>query len=115
MGVYPIPLPKDSASLSSTAKPSHRTAPHKRSGCMSAICGPSARVVCNSAVYKDKGEAANRGGLPTLRALFFFEATLQSAVAIPAAPKLRRESQPPLCEPGLMGLTSRQVRFWATN
>ncbi len=26
-------------------------------------------------------------------------------------PKLHRESQPPLCEPGLMGLTSRQARF----
>ena len=62
-------------------------------------------------IYKDNDEAANRGGLPTLRALFFFKATLKSAVAIPAAPKLHRESQPPLCEPGLMGLTSRQVRF----
>ena len=42
---------------------------------------------------------------------FFFKVTLKSAVAIPAAPKLHRESQPPLCEPGLMGLTSRQARF----
>ena len=76
---------------------------------MSAVCGSSARVVCNSVIYKDKDEAASRGGLPTLRALFFFKATLKSAVAIPAAPKLHRESQPPLCEPGLMGLTSRQA------
>jgi hypothetical protein len=78
---------------------------------MSAICGPSARVVCNSAIYNDKDEAANRGGVPTLRVLFFSRPSLQSAVAIPAAPKLHRESQPPLCEPGLMGLTSRQARF----
>jgi hypothetical protein len=66
---------------------------------------------CNSAIYKDKDEAANRGGLPVLRALFFFEATIKSVVAIPAAPNLHRESLPPLCEPGLMGLTSRQARF----
>jgi hypothetical protein len=39
-------------------------------------------------IYKGKHAAANRGGLPTLRALFFFEATLQSAVAIPAAPQV---------------------------
>ena len=49
VGVYPIPLPKDSASLSSAAKPSHRTAPHRRadqlherdlwSVCTAATCG----------------------------------------------------------------------------
>jgi len=37
-------------------------------------------------IYKDKDEAANRGGLPTLRALAFFEATLKSAVASPEVP-----------------------------
>ncbi len=67
------------------------------------------RTASEGLIYKDKDEAANRDGLPTLRALFFFKATLKSAVAIPAAPKLHRESQPPLCEPGLMGLTSRQA------
>src|SRR5713101_4813383 len=74
-GGYPIPLPKDPASLSSTAKPSHRTAPHRRADQLHerdlwSVC----TGVCNSAIYNDKDEAANRGGVPTLRVLFFFEA-----------------------------------------
>ena len=72
VGVYPIPLPKDSASLSSTAnRVIERLRTDLQISCMSAVCGSSARVVCNSVIYKDKDEAASRGGLPTLRALFF--------------------------------------------
>ncbi len=62
---------------------------------MSAICGASARVVCNSAIYKDKDEAANRRPAHIM-GFAFSKATLKSAVAIPEGPKLHRESQPPI-------------------
>ncbi len=41
--------------------------------------------------------------------LCFFQGNATIRSGYPAAPKLRQESQPPLCEPGLMGLTSRQA------
>jgi hypothetical protein len=87
VGVYPIRLPKDSASLSSTAKPSHRTAPHRRADqAWTRFCGPSARVVCDSAIYKDKDEVANRGGLPTLRDFVFFRGNAKIRGGYPGSP-----------------------------
>jgi hypothetical protein len=42
---------------------------------------------CNSAIYKDKDEAANRGGLPVLRALFFFRGNDKIRSGYPGSPQ----------------------------
>ena len=106
MGFYPIPLPKDSASLSLTAKPSHRAAPHRRADQLhERVCGPSAqrrRVAGSGAqalagaseglIYKGKDAAANRGGLPTFTGLVFLRQRYNPQWLSRQPPKLHRES-----------------------
>ena len=65
VGVYPIPLPKDSASLSSTAKPSHRTAPHRRAD---QLHERDLRSVCTGGVHVKLVIPAVLDDLPRLTA-----------------------------------------------
>ncbi len=44
--------------------------------------------VSEGLINKDKDEAANRGGLPTLRALFFFQGNAKIRSGYPGSPQV---------------------------